>query len=31
MRPDLLELFEIGELEKYFTPEELAEHPGRKS
>lgn len=31
LRPDLLALFEIGELEKYFTPEELAEHPGRKS
>ncbi|OBI96636.1 fumarate reductase/succinate dehydrogenase flavoprotein subunit [Mycobacterium alsense] len=29
MRPDLLELFEISELEKYYTDEELAEHPGR--
>jgi succinate dehydrogenase / fumarate reductase, flavoprotein subunit len=29
MRPDLLELFDIGELEKYFTDEELAGHPGR--
>jgi succinate dehydrogenase / fumarate reductase flavoprotein subunit len=29
MRPDLLELFEIGELEKYYTDEELAGHPGR--
>lgn len=29
MRPDLLELFEIGELEKYYTDEELADHPGR--
>jgi succinate dehydrogenase flavoprotein subunit len=29
MRPDLLELFEISELEKYFTDDELAEHPGR--
>ncbi|MCA2322234.1 fumarate reductase/succinate dehydrogenase flavoprotein subunit [Mycobacterium intracellulare] len=31
MRPDLLELFEIGELEKYYTDEELAGHPGRRS
>ncbi len=31
MRPDLLELFEISELEKYFTDEELADHPGRRS
>ncbi|OHV06552.1 fumarate reductase/succinate dehydrogenase flavoprotein subunit [Mycobacterium talmoniae] len=31
MREDLLELFEIGELEKYFTDDELAEHPGRRS
>ena len=31
VRPDLLELFEIEELEKYFTPEELAEHPARRS
>ncbi len=29
MRPDLLELFEISELEKYYTEGELAEHPGR--
>lgn len=29
MRNDLLELFEIGELEKYYTDEELAGHPGR--
>ncbi|OBG77358.1 fumarate reductase/succinate dehydrogenase flavoprotein subunit [Mycobacterium sp. E2462] len=29
MRADLLELFEIGELEKYYTDEELADHPGR--
>jgi succinate dehydrogenase / fumarate reductase, flavoprotein subunit len=29
MRPDLLELFEISELEKYYTDGELAEHPGR--
>lgn len=29
MRPDLLELFEIGELEKYYTDEELTGHPGR--
>jgi succinate dehydrogenase / fumarate reductase flavoprotein subunit len=31
LRPDLLELFEIEELEKYFTDEELADHPGRRS
>src|SRR6202045_4590956 len=31
MRPDLLELFEIDELEKYYTDEELADHPGRSS
>jgi succinate dehydrogenase / fumarate reductase flavoprotein subunit len=31
MRPDLLELFEIAELEKYYTDEELAEHPGRRT
>ena len=30
MREDLLELFEIEELGKYFTDEELAQHPGRK-
>jgi succinate dehydrogenase / fumarate reductase, flavoprotein subunit len=29
MRPDLLEVFEISELEKYFTDDELADHPGR--
>jgi succinate dehydrogenase / fumarate reductase flavoprotein subunit len=29
MRADLLELFEISELEKYYTDEELADHPGR--
>lgn len=28
MRADLMELFEISELEKYFTDDELAEHPG---
>jgi succinate dehydrogenase / fumarate reductase, flavoprotein subunit len=31
MRPDLLALFDITELEKYFTPEELADHPGRRT
>jgi succinate dehydrogenase / fumarate reductase, flavoprotein subunit len=31
MRPDLLELFEISELEKYYTAEELADHPGRRT
>lgn len=29
MRPDLLELFELPELEKYYTDSELAEHSGR--
>jgi succinate dehydrogenase / fumarate reductase flavoprotein subunit len=29
MREDLLELFEFGELEKYYTDEELVQHPGR--
>ncbi|MGQ4597910.1 fumarate reductase/succinate dehydrogenase flavoprotein subunit [Nocardia sp. R6R-6] len=27
MRPDLLALFDLGELEKYYTPAELAGHP----
>jgi succinate dehydrogenase / fumarate reductase flavoprotein subunit len=31
MREDLLELVDIEELEKYFTPEELANHPSRRS
>jgi succinate dehydrogenase / fumarate reductase flavoprotein subunit len=31
MRPDLLELFDISELEKYYTDDELADHPGRRS
>ena len=31
MRPDLLALLDIAELEKYYTDEELAEHPGRSS
>ncbi|MDI9913818.1 fumarate reductase/succinate dehydrogenase flavoprotein subunit [Rhodococcus sp. IEGM 1379] len=30
MRPDLLALFEIDELAKYYTDAELAGHPGRK-
>ncbi|UMB69185.1 fumarate reductase/succinate dehydrogenase flavoprotein subunit [Mycobacterium paraterrae] len=30
MRADLLETFEIAELEKYYTDEELADHPGRR-
>jgi succinate dehydrogenase / fumarate reductase flavoprotein subunit len=29
VREDLLELFEVSELEKYFTDGELAQHPGR--
>jgi succinate dehydrogenase flavoprotein subunit len=31
MRDDLLEILAIEELEKYFTPEELANHPARRS
>ena len=31
MREDLLEVFEIEELGKYFTDEELAQHPGRRT
>jgi succinate dehydrogenase / fumarate reductase flavoprotein subunit len=31
MRPDLLELFELSELEKYYTEAELADHPERRS
>ena len=31
MRPELLELFDLPELEKYYTEAELAEHPGRRS
>ncbi|MGV1086504.1 MAG: fumarate reductase/succinate dehydrogenase flavoprotein subunit [Mycobacterium sp.] len=31
MREDLLELFEVDELGKYFTDQELAQHPGRSS
>ena len=31
MRPDLLELFDIEELGKYYTDEELADHPGRRA
>jgi succinate dehydrogenase / fumarate reductase flavoprotein subunit len=30
MRSDLLEVFEISELEKYYSEEELADHPGRR-
>jgi succinate dehydrogenase / fumarate reductase, flavoprotein subunit len=30
MRPDLLDAFDISELEKYFTDEELADHLGRR-
>jgi len=30
MRPDLLEVFELSELEKYYTDEELHDHPQRK-
>lgn len=29
VRSDLLELFDISELEKYFIDDELAEHPSR--
>jgi succinate dehydrogenase / fumarate reductase flavoprotein subunit len=31
MRDDLLELVDIEELEKYFTPDELVNHPARRS
>jgi succinate dehydrogenase / fumarate reductase, flavoprotein subunit len=31
MREDLFELFELSELEKYFTDEELAGHPQRSA
>jgi succinate dehydrogenase / fumarate reductase flavoprotein subunit len=31
MREDLLEVFEVDELSKYFTDEELAQHPGRRT
>jgi succinate dehydrogenase / fumarate reductase flavoprotein subunit len=31
MRPDLLELFELDELEKYYTQAELAPYPRKKS
>jgi succinate dehydrogenase / fumarate reductase flavoprotein subunit len=31
MRSDLIELFELAELEKYYTEDELASHPGKKS
>jgi succinate dehydrogenase / fumarate reductase flavoprotein subunit len=30
MRPDLLETFELSELEKYYTDADLTEHPERK-
>ena len=30
MDPELLELFDIEELTKYYTDEELAGHPGRR-
>ncbi|CAN5441436.1 fumarate reductase/succinate dehydrogenase flavoprotein subunit [soil metagenome] len=30
MRPDLLGTFELSELEKYYTDDQLAEHPDRK-
>ncbi|MBB2988753.1 succinate dehydrogenase / fumarate reductase flavoprotein subunit [Mycolicibacterium iranicum] len=30
MRPDLLECFELSELEKYYTNDELVDHPQRK-
>ncbi|MDF2584696.1 MAG: sdhA [Mycobacterium sp.] len=30
MRPDLLATFELSELEKYYTEDQLAEHPERK-
>lgn len=30
MRPDLLATFELSELEKYYTDDQIAEHPDRK-
>ncbi|MGB2920416.1 MAG: fumarate reductase/succinate dehydrogenase flavoprotein subunit, partial [Mycobacterium sp.] len=30
MRADLLECFELSELEKYYTDDHIAEHPERK-
>jgi succinate dehydrogenase / fumarate reductase flavoprotein subunit len=30
MRPDLLDAFDVSELEKYYTEEELADHTGRR-
>jgi len=30
MRPDLLEIFDIAELEKYYAHDELVDHPGRR-
>jgi succinate dehydrogenase / fumarate reductase flavoprotein subunit len=30
MRADLLATFELSELEKYYTDDQLAEHPDRK-
>jgi succinate dehydrogenase / fumarate reductase flavoprotein subunit len=29
VRQDLLDLFELSELEKYFTDDEIAQHPER--
>lgn len=31
LRQDLLELFEVTELEKYYTEPEIATHPERKA
>jgi succinate dehydrogenase / fumarate reductase flavoprotein subunit len=31
MREDLMAMLDIQELEKYFTSEELANHPARRS
>ena len=31
VRQDLLDLFELSELEKYFTDEEVAQHPERSN
>ena len=31
MRQDLLDVFDISELEKYYTDDELANHPGRSA
>ena len=31
MRPELLDLFEVTELEKYYNPDEIADHHQRRA